>query len=117
MELRQPFNVDIQFIDEQPALGGIGTDVVRTGVAEGVQWIDPDQRGSKLLTRPLDNVPKVGKVSHTPIRHGPQRIELKSQSPDLLRSLKHLLDIALRGSHNEFEGPALLASAPGGRCS
>ena len=79
--------------------------MIRRGIPQCVQRIEPDDSGAEFLSGPLHNPAKIGKVAAPPITIGGQRIELQSQSPQPLVCLERRRDIALAWRDDDTHRP------------
>ena len=105
IKLRQPLEIDVEFIEIQSAVWGIGADVIRRGIPQCVQRIESDDSGGEFLPGPLHDPAEIGEVAASPITIGGQRIELQGQSPHPLVRLEPRWGIALTRRHDDTHRP------------
>ena len=79
--------------------------MIRRGIPQCVQRIEPDDSGAELLPGPFHNPAEIGEVAAPPITIGGQRIELQGQSPQPLVCFERRRDIALAWCHDDTHRP------------
>ncbi len=68
MKLGQSFQIDVEFVQIEPAVRRIGAQMMRPAILERVQRIDAHESGSQVSARPFDQITQIREIACPPIR-------------------------------------------------
>src|SRR5581483_1479602 len=90
-EFGNSLDVDVERIEEQPAVGRIGARLFGPIREQGVQRVEPDA-GSTDSSGKLDQLRQIGEIAMTPVSPRAHTVKLYRQGPEATA-------IALEGRH------------------
>lgn len=112
MKLRQPLEIDIEFVEKESAVGGIGAEVVRPRVLQRMERVQPDDTRAQPPAGPFDEFAEVSEIPGPPIRERSQGVQLQGKAPDLHAAIECFRNIAMRRRHDYAQAPLTSTLAP-----